>query len=301
MIQLGVHTVAFLLSTGIVVTTIWSATSPYGMAGPLAGHPLAFNDGNGPAGGAWTGVSTFADTVGGTVHGIFLSGTVEWAVFPPGVFPYPGVTDWSPLPGQLTYAYQIYHTGPAAVDFMRVNTSIALGSNGGAFDLGNGADIPPSTVAFQGFGSLLHFRFDTIKIPPMGSSAGLAFSSDRIPLIGTGTGIVSAPSLNAVDDPRVDVLIASLTVYQPPNEDADFDNDGDVDGRDFLKWQRGETNPPLSSHALALWQSQYGMSIAAASVSVPEPSSILLSLIALSSVVRNWRPECENYRQLAGY
>ena len=35
-------------------------------------------------------------------------------------------------------------------------------------------------------------------------------------------------------------------------------NDADVDGRDFLKWQRGNSANPLSSGDLAMWQSNYG-------------------------------------------
>ena len=50
---------------------------------------------------------------------------------------------------------------------------------------------------------------------------------------------------------------------------GDFDEDGDVDGRDFLVWQR---NPSVGD--LADWQANYGVSSSAASVAVPEPSVI---------------------------
>lgn len=43
---------------------------------------------------------------------------------------------------------------------------------------------------------------------------------------------------------------------------GDFDNDGDVDGRDFLTWQRGGSPAPLSSADLASWQNNYGASYA---------------------------------------
>jgi hypothetical protein len=39
---------------------------------------------------------------------------------------------------------------------------------------------------------------------------------------------------------------------------GDFDNDGDVDGFDFLKWQRGESPNPLSAEDLADWEVNYG-------------------------------------------
>jgi hypothetical protein len=81
-----------------------------------------------------------------------------------------------------------------------------------------------------------------------------------------------------------------------PEFNADFDGDGDVDGRDFLTWQR---NHGLESGALAsqgdangsgsvnifdfeIWQQQYGQATLSAAV-VPEPQS--LSLILLGSLL----------------
>jgi hypothetical protein len=48
-----------------------------------------------------------------------------------------------------------------------------------------------------------------------------------------------------------------LTVYTPGPR-ADFDGDGDVDGADFLVWQRGGSPNPLSSSDLANWQASFG-------------------------------------------
>jgi hypothetical protein len=66
---------------------------------------------------------------------------------------------------------------------------------------------------------------------------------------------------------------------------GDFDNDGYVDGRDFLVWQR---NPSVGE--LADWQANYGLGVlTAASVAVPEPGSWLLAstLFFLIAAVRN--------------
>ncbi|QEG36301.1 PEP-CTERM sorting domain-containing protein [Bythopirellula goksoeyrii] len=58
---------------------------------------------------------------------------------------------------------------------------------------------------------------------------------------------------------------------------ADFDSDGDVDGADFLKWQRDG----LSANDLVNWQAEYGASSLIANVaSVPEPCSMFLLLSA---------------------
>lgn len=98
---------------------------------------------------------------------------------------------------------------------------------------------------------------------------------------------------------------------------GDFDDDGDVDGADFLKWQRGESSVPLSpsylanwriaysnssdfdgdgdvdgtdflvwqrsegsSSELANWQADYGERASAIVATVPEPSSLALLALA---------------------
>jgi hypothetical protein len=68
---------------------------------------------------------------------------------------------------------------------------------------------------------------------------------------------------------------------------GDFDRDGDVDGRDFLLWQRGGSPNTLSAGDLALWRSQYGTSggLQAAVAAVPEPSAGVLFLSIVAFVV----------------
>jgi hypothetical protein len=64
---------------------------------------------------------------------------------------------------------------------------------------------------------------------------------------------------------------------------GDFDVDGDVDGRDFLAWQRGESPNPLSGSDLADWQANYGAgSLVASNVTVPEPAGAVLVGCALA-------------------
>jgi len=70
---------------------------------------------------------------------------------------------------------------------------------------------------------------------------------------------------------------------------GDFDNDNDVDGADFLTWQR---NPSVGS--LSNWESEFGMTSALATTKVvPEPTSLLLLLlgIPLSLGLRRIRPK----------
>lgn len=73
-------------------------------------------------------------------------------------------------------------------------------------------------------------------------------------------------------------------------ENADFDGDGDIDGRDFLIWQRGfggagdlatgDANGDglVDAADLAIWQTQYGSTpqLSSATTAVPEPAAWVL-------------------------
>ena len=62
---------------------------------------------------------------------------------------------------------------------------------------------------------------------------------------------------------------------------GDFDFDGDVDGRDFLTWQR---DPNVGD--LADWQANYGVGGLGAVTSVPEPASVVMAvLVVLCGVI----------------
>jgi hypothetical protein len=76
-----------------------------------------------------------------------------------------------------------------------------------------------------------------------------------------------------------------MSSIPPVSTPGDFDGDGDIDGRDFLAWQRN-----TSVGDLADWQNNYGRGIplTAASTAVPEPCTvvILLAFLPLLSVMR---------------
>jgi len=71
---------------------------------------------------------------------------------------------------------------------------------------------------------------------------------------------------------------------------GDFDLDRDVDGNDFLKWQRGESFDSGSASDLANWEAYYGifapLPISAAATTVPEPSTVLALLMAAATCFR---------------
>ena len=63
--------------------------------------------------------------------------------------------------------------------------------------------------------------------------------------------------------------------------DGDFDCDGDRDGSDFLVWQRGESPSLLGVGDYDDWEANFGApATAAAVVSIPEPSTLLLASLA---------------------
>ncbi|QEG33733.1 hypothetical protein [Bythopirellula goksoeyrii] len=74
------------------------------------------------------------------------------------------------------------------------------------------------------------------------------------------------------------------------NQPGDFDSDEDVDGRDFLIWQRGGSNSFLGADDLSDWQLHYGTNSTATTldtstpsfmVSVPEPTSLMLVIFGV--------------------
>jgi len=89
--------------------------------------------------------------------------------------------------------------------------------------------------------------------------------------------------------PAVDILgnargaMPDVGAFEITTRPGDFDHDGDVDGGDFLTWQRGETSDPHSASDFSAWQSNFGTTggeLGAASPSVPEPAPCTLIMLA---------------------
>jgi len=133
-------------------------------AGALDGAAGAFNDGNGPAAGAWTGSTAFSSGVG-------LSGYVDWAVFGPGSFPYAGYT---PDPGELVYAFQVFSTGADDAHSLTLNDP-----NGEMNDIGSFADLTGEAPISTALGTQAEWNFDGLAAGE--NSTGLAFSSVKTP------------------------------------------------------------------------------------------------------------------------
>lgn len=110
---------------------------------------------------------------------------------------------------------------------------------------------------------------------------------------------VPAPGSGGVDQallaqsPVVDILgntrgaVPDVGAFEITTTKGDFDRDHDVDGRDFLIWQRGETPNPLSADDFADWQTNFGTvggEFVLATRSVPEPAADFLTMLMATAL-----------------
>ncbi len=134
-------------------------------AGVLDTHTSAFNDGSGPGvGGAWTATTAFDNGVG-------VSGTIDWTVFGPGIFPFAGYT---PTAGELTYAFQMFSTGTSPIHSLTVNDP-----NGAADNIGTFTDLVGEAPITFALGTQALWNFAGLDAGE--NSIGLAFSSTNTP------------------------------------------------------------------------------------------------------------------------
>ena len=126
-----------------------------GSAGVLDGHASALVSGNTP----------FTD-------GADLTGSVDWAVFEPGDFPFTG--GYTPTPGEAVYAYEVFITG---ADFM---TTFSLPLSNPANNIGSFTDISgdaPTSASISGIPGSGIWSFSGVTA----STRGLAISSPQAP------------------------------------------------------------------------------------------------------------------------
>lgn len=156
---------------------------------------------------------------------------------------------------------------------MAINNSNTQGVNAGS---GAATGNPASVLTGIEFSlplSVLGTPTGDIKIAAFIGSGNYTHVSNQFAGTGVLQGNLGSPSsVNLAN-------IAGNQYVTVPVPSADFDGDGDVDGRDFLLWQRGQGdadgNGTSDGEDLAVWQGQYGVGTLAA-VTVPEPGSVVL-------------------------
>ena len=189
------------------------------------------------------------------------------------------------------------------LDYNDPNGRIVLGTPGPKFFLDNDPADPnnyqftpgdtPATADPNGFNERGHWSaFDpttnTVYMVDPGIGGTPSFGLD-IYSINVDTGAVTSHldlddsySLFVTGDYTDDVDFFSVLA-------GDFNGDGLVNGTDFLEWQAGNSPNGGSALDLAVWEENYGLALSApvspltASGSVvPEPSAVMLAMIALA-------------------
>ena len=108
------------------------------------------------------------------------------------------------------------------------------------------------------------------------------------PQLGQDLGI-RLVNLNEIDPlfplSDIEVDFDDVRLDAAPLTPGDFDADGNVDGADFLTWQRGRSTV-YGTTDLTNWTGNYGGPASVVAVSVPEPHSVAIFALSLLFAVR---------------
>ena len=143
-----------------------------------------------------------------------------------------------------------------------------------------------------------------LRIGDIGMNHSLNGTEESSSMTSAVFGHATETALNANSQRNMSSANADLfiSISNTPDPTADFDNDSDVDGRDFLAWQRGfgtasgaslqqgdaNHDGAVNAADLSIWQTQYGQPghLTVQATAVPEPTTALLLLFSLAAVNR---------------
>ena len=120
----------------------------------------------------------------------------------------------------------------------------------------------------------------------IGHNLGLSHNTIAQNLMRSGGG--DADKGQRLDAGQIQTILASrfTIAAPPPPQPGDFNDDGVVDGADFLRWQRGGSPLPLSAVDLLAWKTNFGIPdvtaayVETASPPVPEPAGYWQAFVA---------------------
>ena len=172
------------------------------------------------------------------------------------------------------------------------NQTIASGGNAGLGEIGKTYEMRITATRNEGALDMTIAVFDDL-----GTLIGTeATGSDATPLTGAYFGIRNR---TAHSGHALNIEYRSFSISGPAGpQNADFDDDDDVDGVDFLIWQRGfgaagglsqgdaNDDNAIDGADLGIWRSQFGSSpgVVAASM-IPEPSALALAVVSSTLLV----------------
>jgi hypothetical protein len=140
----------------------------------------------------------------------------------------------------------------------------------------------PTFFPHLGGGSVsFHADFNAFSTAPIFSNDGLPTNSALGPQSFDQSTVTLLPPSGVVTGS----ILTSLNLAAGPAISADFDEDSDVDGADFLRWQRGGSPHPNDQIDLVAWKTNFGGAVSASldSTAVPEPRSAALVILATLS------------------
>jgi hypothetical protein len=189
-----------------------------------------------------------------------------------------GWPDWGTLNSSLMVLPEITDSGEPLLTTLVTQNDLPVFANNAAAGLGDGTHR--LQLVYDATAKTAVFSIDTnyaggayaadLTAPAL--DASLLYAADGWP--------TEASSIYFGGDDSAIFKDFSVAVSSTPSQDGDFDGDGDVDGRDFLRWQRGGSPSPLSAGDLSLWQNNYGAGGLVAVSAVPEPSSVILLMVS---------------------
>ena len=115
--------------------------------------------------------------------------------------------------------------------------------------------------------------FDLISLSVGNGFGGTSF--DLVNVVGLPEGLSASAGIVAGSMAN-QIFRATIVDTTTP---GDFNDDGIVDGADFLVWQR---DPSVG--ALSDWEANFGLALATSLANVPEPTALALALTALCVV-----------------